>query len=127
MDSKKRLASRIEAFRLEETGEELLLCPLSARERGRLMDTYRVIDQGGTDHQFENVSIQAQAFIIARGLVTDREGTRKYQDSEMESIPDDFLGEDIDSICERILVCTSMMSPLPILTMSPATMLASML
>jgi hypothetical protein len=108
MDSKKRFASRIEQFRLDSTGEEFLVCPLTARERARLIDTYRVLEGGDKSHQLENITTEAQAFIIARGLMADKDGARKYQDSEMDSISDDFLGDDMDEICRKILEISRM-------------------
>lgn len=98
-----KLSSRIEKFRLEDFDMEVWLKPLSALDRARVMDTYgRLSKDQESDNQMERMTSEAQAYIVAQGLV-DENGTRIYRDDEIKEVGAEIPGVALDKLSSRIL------------------------
>lgn len=110
LELKTKFAGRIKQFRLEEFDLDLHLHELSALDRAKLVDKYRVLDKTkDAENQLENVTIQTQCFIVSRGLV-DAGGKRIYADDEADKIAEEFPCNAIDKISQQILVISGMIA-----------------
>lgn len=98
-----KLSSRIERYRLEDFDLEVCLRPLSALDRARVMDTYgRLSKDKDGDKQMERMTSEAQAYIVAQGLV-DETGARIYRDDEIMAVGAEIPGVALDQLSSRIL------------------------
>lgn len=108
LELRAKFASRIEPFRLESFGLDVNLRGLSALERAKLVDKYRVLDkQKDTDNALETLTVETQCFIVSRGLV-DEKGSRIYSDDEAPKIAEEFPCKAIDEIAKQILAISGM-------------------
>lgn len=109
LELRTKFAGKIEAFFLEEFGIDVYLRSLSALERARIVDKYRKLDKGkdGDAATFEEMTIEAQCYIVSRGLV-DEKGVRVYKDDEAEAIAEEIPCKALDAISKRILFISGM-------------------
>lgn len=108
LELRTKLASRIEQFRLEEYGIDVHLKPISALHRAQLMDVYRQLEKGKeADDAMQNLTTDAQCFVVARGLV-DVNGKPIYQEGEEELIAGEFPAKVLDEISNKILSISGM-------------------
>ena len=106
---KTKFAERLEDFELEDYGLKLKLRPLSALERAKIVDKHKKLERTNrdSDNAIENVTIETQCFIVARGLVNET-GNRIYQDDEAQQLAEEIPCKALDKISARILEISGM-------------------
>jgi hypothetical protein len=108
LELRTRFASRIEKFRLEDFDMEVNLRGLSALDRARVIDKYRLLEkeQNG-ENVMEKMTTETQCFIVSRGLVTEG-GERIYKDDEAGLLAGEIPCKALDAISKKILSISGM-------------------
>ena len=108
LELRTRFAGRIEKFRLDEFDMDVWLRGLSALDRARVVDKYRVLDKvKDSDNALETLTVETQCYIVSRGLV-DEKGSRIYSESDVPQIADEMPCKALDAIAKRILEISGM-------------------
>ena len=111
LEFRSKFSERVEKFRLDDFDADLHLRPLSALERAQIIDKHTALGkiQNG-DNSFEKLTIEAQCFIVSRGLVNES-GNRIYKDEELRELAEEVPGKVLDAISNRILTISGMTEP----------------
>ncbi len=109
LELRTKFAGKIEAFQIEDFGIEVHLRSLSALERARIVDKYKLLEKGreSGETSFEKMTTEAQCYIVSRGLV-DEGGNRIYKDDEAASIADEVPCKALDALSKKILAISGM-------------------
>lgn len=108
LELRTKFAGRIETFRLADSDIEVNLRSLSALDRAKIVDKFKILAKAQEDEKaLERLTIESQCFIVARGLVNES-GARIYQDDEMAAIAEEFPCKALDELSKRILEMSGM-------------------
>jgi hypothetical protein len=102
-----RASGRIEKFRLDD-GAEVLIRPLSALDRAKLLDDYRQMKPAveGQEVPLEEI-IRTQYFVVSRSLVGD-DGSLLYQEDDIEAMSAEIDWKTMDAITAYVLRMSGM-------------------
>ena len=108
LEFRNKFSSRIEQFRLEEFEMDVHLKELSALDRAKVIDTYKILDKDKESAAaFQTMTLEAQCFIVSRGLV-DEHGVRIYKDDEKQAMAEEIPCKALDALSKRILTISGM-------------------
>ena len=108
LEFRNKFSSRIELFRLEEFEMDVHLKGLSALDRAKVIDTYKILDKDKESADaFQKMTLEAQCFIVSRGLV-DEHGVRIYKDDEKQAMAEEIPCKALDALSKRILTISGM-------------------
>jgi hypothetical protein len=108
LEFRNKFSGRIEQFRLEEFEMDVHLKGLSALDRAKVIDTYKILDKDKESADaFQKMTLEAQCFIVSRGLV-DEHGVRIYKDDEKQAMAEEIPCRALDSLSKRILTISGM-------------------
>jgi hypothetical protein len=107
LELRTRFAASVEKVRLGSIDLDFYIHKLSALDRARMADKYRILERDSksdapSDDATERMTVGAQAFIISRGLVTEA-GVRIYKDDEVSAIVEEFPCDALDQLAMKIL------------------------
>jgi hypothetical protein len=100
---REKFSCLVEVYRLEEISMDVYLRPLSALDRAKVIDKYRSLDKAkDSENAMESMTINAQCFIVARGLV-DEKGNPCCKPEEAAMLAEMFPANALDGLSRKIL------------------------
>lgn len=103
LELRTKFAGKVEKLPLPEFDTEVFVRSLSALDRARVLDKFKVLNKEmEADGALVRMTTEAQCFIVARGLV-DQSGNRTYSDEEVAAIGEEIPSKALDAISRKIL------------------------
>ncbi len=111
LELRERFASRIEKFHLDDFDLDVYVRKLSGAERAVFAEKSALANKSKDEPNALSVITQeVLCYVVSRGLV-DENGKRVFEDKDACYIAEEFPGDALDAICERILVISKLKKP----------------